>query len=158
MGQALPNGSEGGNDGKNDGGYISTFIRGPLRVGDELIYYYASSSYGKNHPRPLRLSGGGIFRARLRVDGFVSVDGGTVVTRPIFTGGTNLFLNHRGKVNVQLLDLEDGVLAQAETSGDSIQHRVDFNGASVAGSAQSKVIKLKFIVPDGSELYSFRFL
>ena len=46
----IPNGAEGGNGGANDGGYISEFSQGPLRVGDELIYYYSASSYGKNAP------------------------------------------------------------------------------------------------------------
>jgi hypothetical protein len=39
----------GGNAGKNDGGYLTEFSQGPLRIGDELIYYYGCSSYGKNH-------------------------------------------------------------------------------------------------------------
>jgi hypothetical protein len=76
----LPNGAERGNDGRNDGGYISEFSQGPLRVGDELIYYYSASSYGKNAPANRRLTGGGIFRARLRRDGFVSVDSGALTT------------------------------------------------------------------------------
>ena len=71
----IPNGAEGGNNRQNDGGYITEFSQGPLRINDELIFYYGSSSYGKNHPYPKRVSGGGIFRARLRIDGFVSVDG-----------------------------------------------------------------------------------
>ena len=79
----IPNGPEGGNHGQNDGGYMSEFSQGPLRIGDELIYYYGCSSYGKNHPRDVRISGGGIFRARLRLDGFVSIDGGTLTTRPL---------------------------------------------------------------------------
>ena len=58
----IPNGKEGGNDACNDGGYMTEFSNAPLRMGDELIYYYGSSSWGKNHPRPYRVSGGGIFR------------------------------------------------------------------------------------------------
>src|SRR6185436_6878817 len=79
----IPNGKEGGNGGRNDGGYMTEFSNPPLRIGDELIYYYGSSSWGKNQPRPYRVSGGGIFRARLRPDGFVSVDGGSLITRPL---------------------------------------------------------------------------
>ena len=60
----IPNGPEGGNDGLNDGGYMTDISTGPLRIGDELMFYYGSSSYGKNHPQGIRVSGGGIFRAR----------------------------------------------------------------------------------------------
>ena len=57
----IPNGPEGGNNAKNDGGYITLFNQGPLRIADELIFYYGSSSYGKNHEQNIRLNGGGIF-------------------------------------------------------------------------------------------------
>ena len=56
----VPNGPEGGNGGRNDGGYLTEFSQGPLRIGDELIYYYGASSYGKNNPGNLRVGGGEI--------------------------------------------------------------------------------------------------
>jgi hypothetical protein len=152
----LPNGSEGGNDARNDGGYVTTFQNGPLRIGDELIYYYASSSFGKNHTAPTRLRGGGIFRSRLRVDGFVSVDSGTLVTVPLTTPGRDLFLNHVGDVSVELLDTDDIVLARAKVQGDGILHRVEFAG-NLGDLAKGGAFKLKFTVLQGSELYSFQF-
>ena len=44
---------------------MAEFSNPPLRIGDELIYYYGCSSWGKNQPRPYRVSGGGIFRRPL---------------------------------------------------------------------------------------------
>lgn len=153
----LPNGPEGGNKGRNDGGYMTTFQNGPLRIGDELIYYYASSSFGKNHPAPTMLQGGGIFRSRLRVDGFVSVDSGTLVTVPLTTAGRDLFLNHVGEVSVLLRDKNDRVLATARVTGDSLRGRVAFGAGQLGDMVKQDAFKLEFSVPRGSELYSFQF-
>ncbi len=153
----LPNGTEGGNEGRNDGGYITTFQNGPLRIGNELIYYYASSSFGKNHPVPTMLRGGGIFRSRLRVDGFVSVDSGILVTVPLTTPGQDLFLNHVGEVSVAVLDENEKVLANAQVTGDSILHRVAFSAEHLADLVKAGPFKLRFSVPAGSQLYSFQF-
>ncbi|HWA27482.1 MAG TPA: hypothetical protein VG734_17640 [Lacunisphaera sp.] len=153
----LPNGPEGGNDGRNDGGYITTFQNGPLRIGDELIYYYASSSFGKNHPAPRMLRGGGIFRSRLRVDGFVSVDAGTLVTVPLTTSGQDLFLNHVGDVSVVLLDKDNTELSQATVTGDSLLGRVAFRAGRLGDLTRKEAFKLKISVPPGSRLYAFQF-
>ena len=103
----ISNGKEGGNDAQNDGGYLTEFSSPPLRFGDELIYYYGSSSWGKNHPRTYRVSGGGIFRARLRPDGFVSVDGGSLITRRLEFDGGDLFVNGIGPITVEVVDSSD---------------------------------------------------
>lgn len=153
----LRNGVEGGNEGRNDGGYVTTFQNGPLRIGDELIYYYASSSFGKNHPVPRMLQGGGIFRSRLRVDGFVSVDSGTLVTVPLTTAGKDLFVNHAGEVSIVLLDKKENVLASAKAKGDSILTRVEFSTGNLGDLAKKEAFKLQFSVPRGSKLYSFQF-
>lgn len=152
----LPNGIEGGNEGRNDGGYVTTFQNAPLRLGDELIYYYASSSFGKNHSAP-GIRGGGIFRSRLRVDGFVSVDSGALVTVPLTTSGTDLFVNHAGKVSVVLLGQGERVLSSVNLSGDSPLNRVDFGAARLGDLVKGEAFKLKFVVPTGSRLYSFQF-
>jgi hypothetical protein len=153
----LPNSVEGGNEARNDGGYITTFQNGPLRIGDELIYYYASSSFGKNHPAPTMLQGGGIFRSRLRVDGFVSVDSGTLVTVPLTTLGQDLFLNHVGEVSIVLLDEKEAVLSIAKVKGEGILHQVEFSAGHLGNLVKKKAFKLKFSVSPGSELYSFQF-
>jgi len=153
----LPNGIEGGNGGRNDGGYITTFQNGPLRIGNELIYYYACSSFGKNHEAPTMLQGGGIFRSRLRVDGFVSVDSGTLITVPLTTPGKDLFLNHAGEVSVVLLERDGRVLSSAKVQGDGILDRVLFGADRLGDLVSKEPFKLQFSVPPGSKLYSFQF-
>lgn len=151
----IPNGAEGGNEARNDGGYMTEFTNAPLRIGDELIYYYGASSWGKNQPRDYRVTGGGIFRARLRPDGFVSVDGGSLTTRPLKFDGADLTINAVGPVDVALYDANDKQLAQASLEGDSLQHNVRFDDRSLRDLVPDGVAKLKFTVRPGGRLYSF---
>jgi hypothetical protein len=155
----LPNGREGGNDGQNDGGYMTEFSHAPLRIGDELVYYYGSSSWGKNQPRSFRVSGGGVFRARLRPDGFVSVDRGTLVTRRMKFDGQELSINGVGPIKVEAVVPADGgftTLAEATIDGDSLCHRVAFDGQrSLREVASDGVVQLRFTVGGGGALYSF---
>lgn len=151
----LANGKEGGNDERNDGGYISEFSQGPLRIGDELVYYYSASSLGKKQPPERVIRGGGIFRARLRVDGFVSVEGGTLTTKPLKPAGNELSVNAVGPVQVDVLDLAGSALARAEVKGDSIDHRVRFDGKTLGEVSADKPVRLRFTVGEGGRLYSF---
>ncbi len=151
----IPNGREGGNGGRNDGGYICEFTQGPLRINDELIYYYGASSWGKNHLDPVRLTGGGIFRARLRVDGFVSVDGGELTTKPLAFAGENLFVNAVGPVAVELLDVDGKLLGRQILRGDSLAHKVLAGGRSMKQLAPAGVARLRFKISEDAALYSF---
>ena len=151
----IPNGAEGGNGGANDGGYISEFSQGPLRVGDELIYYYSASSSGKNAPAERRLHGGGIFRARLRRDGFVSVDGGVITTPLIQVNAQELMLNAIGPVSVQVLDQSGKALASAGVGGDSVRHLVRFGARPLRQVAPRGPFRLRFEVRPPGQLYSF---
>lgn len=155
----IPNGKEGGNGAHNDGGYMTEFSNAPLRIGNELIYYYGSSSWGKNQPRPYRVSGGGIFRARLRHDGYVSVDRGSIVTRRLKFDAQNLFINGQGPIRVEVVTAADNVVkpvAVAMIEGDSLDHKVVFeNGRTLRELSSNGVVQLRFTVNDGGELYSF---
>jgi hypothetical protein len=151
----IPNGAEGGNGGTNDGGYISEFSQGPLRIGDELVYYYSASSYGKNAPAADRLHGGGIFRARLRRDGFVSVDGGALTTPRLETRGRELALNAVGLVAVQVLGESGKPLASATVTGDSVRHVVRFGGKSLRQAVPRGPFRLRFETQPSGQLYSF---
>jgi hypothetical protein len=151
----LANGSQGGNGGRNDGGYMSDFSQGPLRIKDQLIFYYSASSWGKNQPPDKRLLGGGIFRARLRVDGFVSVDEGRLTTRPLVLEGQNLRVNAVGPVRVEVLGQKDEALAAATIDGDSVKHAVEFNGKPLGTIAAGIQPRLRFAVGAGGRLYSF---
>ena len=151
----LANGPEGGNQGRNDGGYMTDFSQGPLRIGDELITYYGASSWGKNHPPGTRITGGGIFRARLRVDGFVSVDGGTLTTPAIRFDGDELHINSVGQIRVEVLDADATVLGSTLVEGDDIRGEVRFDGESIRQISGGQPVALRFSVGRGSELYSF---
>jgi hypothetical protein len=151
----IPNGAEGGNEGRNDGGYISEFSQGPLRVGDELVCYYSASSYGKNTPGDRRLAGGGIFRARLRRDGFVSVDSG-VLTTPLFEfKGQELMVNAVGPVKVWVLDESGKTRAAVVVKGDSVRHLVRFEGQSLRQVVPGGQCCLRFELSPPGQLYSF---
>jgi hypothetical protein len=150
----IANGVEGGSGGSNDGGYITEFSQGPLSVGDELIYYYGSSSWGKNHPRGVRVTGGGIFRARLRLDGFVSVVAGQLTTKPLLLEGQDLFVNAIGPISVRVLKSGQPV-GSARLEGDSLRHRVTFDGKSVRALVNRTALQLQFEVQPGGRLYSF---
>lgn len=152
----LPNGKEGESEARNDGGYMTEFSNPPLRIGDELIYYYGSSSWGKNHPRPYRVSGGGVFRARLRPDGFVSVAGGTLVTRKLKFDGSELLVNGIGPITVEAINPADQkVLASATLAGDSLRHVVRFDHRSLRDLAPEGLTQLRFSVGEHGALYSF---
>jgi hypothetical protein len=152
----IPNGPEGGNNGQNDGGYITDFSQGPLRIHDQLIYYYGSSSFGKKkHPGSIIISGGGIFRARLRIDGFVSIEAGQATTKLLSFNGDNLYLNAVGPITVEVIDA-DGVLLGLQTvKEDALRHQVDFEGQSLRGIANSGKARLRFTIGKGGRLYSF---
>jgi hypothetical protein len=150
----IANGTEGGNSGANDGGYMTEFSQGPLRIGDELIYYYGSSSWGKNHPRGVRVTGGGIFRARLRPDGFVSVSAGQLTTKPLLLEGDDLFVNAVGPLEVSVLK-GGQLVATARVQGDSLRHRVTYDGKSLRVLAGGAAVQLRFAVKPGGLLYSF---
>jgi len=151
----IPNGKEGGNNGLNDGGYISEFSQGPLRVGDELIYYYSSSSWGKAHAKKV-IRGGGIFRSRLRIDGFVSVDWGTLTTKPLSFTGKDLTVNGIGPITVRVIDMSGNPLAAATIAdGDALAHVVKFQGRSLLDLVPDGIVRLQFEVAPAGKLYSF---
>lgn len=152
----LANGLEGGNGGKNDGGYMTCFHQAPLQIGDELIYYYGASSYGKNAGPDKRVTGGGIFRARLRLDGFVSVDAGQLTTPPLQFEGETLYVNSAGPVTVEALDENDNSLGSSRLSGDDVRHQVVFDGQSLAEITKTQnTVRLRFTVEPGAALYAF---
>lgn len=152
----LPNGQQGGNNGRNDGGYMSLFNQGPLRIGNELVYYYGASSIGKDDTDLARVTGGGIFRARLRLDGFVSVDSGTITTNPLAFDGSDLVVNGVGPITIDVLPATGNrVLGRARLSGDSVGHQVSFEGGANVGKLSDGTARLRFSVGNDGKLYSF---
>ena len=82
----------------------------PVQVGDELWIYYGGFRYGISEG--VALKRGAYFRARLRLDGFISADapyeGGELVTVPLRFRGERLALNADtsagGAIRVQIED------------------------------------------------------
>ena len=144
----IPNGPPG----SIDAGEIFV-ARAPVVVGDELWFYYSPSAIehgvtGRSGP---------ICLAKLRMDGFVSVDAGddigTLVTQPFRCAGGPLTINaaaRGGLVGVAVLD-EAGAQHRgfslhecAIFDGDSLHHRVTWHDRRTLDELKGKAIRLKF--------------
>ena len=152
-----------------DAGWKSTTSR-PLVVGDEIWIYYGASNtdHGglvwKDKPRTA-----GFGLAKLRLDGFVSLDAGetegTVTTRPLRFEGNQLVINAQsteGSVAVAILDREGRPIvgfgaADCDTfSGDSLRHTVTWGRKADLSALRGQPIRLRFYLRN-SKLYSFVF-
>ena len=156
----------------------------PVPHGNELLCYYGGS---KNHhdwwinglPEGLKAPevddhgavGYALGLAKLRRDGFVSLDAGdvregSIVTRQLLTEGGRLVLNARvrpsGYLDVEVTDANDQVLpgfARAvceRFTGDSLEHVVRWRGDSAKEVVPGGNPRLRFFMKD-AELYSFAF-
>lgn len=120
-----------------------------------MIYYYGCSSFGKNWARGVRVTGGGIFRARLRPEGYVSVDAGTLTTPALRIAANDLYVNSAGPVRIAVVDGAGHEIAAARLEDDRLVHLVQFNGASLKSLATQGVVRLSFTVDPGGRLYAF---
>ena len=154
----IPNGPPG----SIDAGEIYT-ATGPVVLGDELWFYYSPGAMehgvtGRSGP---------ICLAKLRQDGFVSVDAGddtgSLVTKPFRCEGGPLTINaaaRYGMVSVAVLD-EDGIqfpgYSRQECAlfdGDSVRHRVTWREMLSLEELKGKNVRLKFYIKSAS-LFSF---
>ena len=135
----------------------------PVRMGGELWLYYCAGAMehgvtGRSGP---------ICLAKLRLDGFVSVDAGgetgTLVTKPFRCEGGPLTINasaRGGMIGVAVLD-ESGIQYQGYSrqecalfDGDAISHRVTWVEKLSLEELRVKDIRLKFYLR-GASLYAF---
>jgi len=154
----IPNGPPG----SIDAGEIYT-ARAPVMVGNELWFYYSSST--SEHGITGR--SGPICLAKLRLDGFVSVDAGqdagSLITKPFRCEGGPLKINasaRGGMVGVAVLD-ESGIQYQGYSrqecalfDGDSVDHSVTWREKLSLEELKGNTIRLKFYLQNAS-LYSF---
>ena len=154
----IPNGPPG----SIDAGEVYT-ARAPVIVGDELWFYYSAGA--SEHGITGR--SGPICLAKLRLDGFVSVDAGdetgTLVTKPFRCDGGPLSINasaRDGLVSVAVLD-EAGVQYEgfsrqdcAPFDSDSVRHVVTWREKGSLDELKGRDIRLKFYLRSAS-LYSF---
>jgi len=149
---------------------------GPLLVNDELWFYYRGTrnlvtdvpSERRSPDSDNLAASTGL--ARLRRDGFVSIDGGdkpgTVVTRPLTFDGRRLRINAAvkpgGEIRVAVLDMDGkplpGLTADrsAPITGDSTSAAVNWAGNSdlTAAREQHEHLRLAFTL-QRAELYSW---
>ena len=154
----IPNGPPG----SDDAGEIFV-ARAPVVVDDELWFYYSPSAVehgvtGRSGP---------ICLAKLRKDGFVSVDAGddtgTLVTRPFRCDGGLLTINaaaRGGLVGVAVLD-ESGTQHRGYSlhecalfDGDSVRQRITWKEKRSLDELQGRNIRLKFYLRN-AKLYAF---
>ena len=154
----IPNGPPG----SIDMGEVYT-ARGPVVMGDEVWFYYSASA--SEHGITGR--SGPICLAKLRLDGFVSMDAGdedgTLVTKPFRCAGGPLTINaaaRGGMVGVAVLD-ESGTQYQGYSrqecalfDGDSVGHQVTWRDKQSLEELKGKDIRLKFYLRNAS-LYAF---
>ena len=154
----IPNGPPG----SIDAGEVY-MARAPVVVGDELWFYYSGSA--SDHGVTGR--SGPICLAKLRLDGFVSVDAGdetgSLVTKPFRCKGGRLSINaaaRGGMVGVAVLDehatQHDG-FSRADCAlfdGDSVRHNVTWREKGSLDELRGRNIRLKFYLRN-AHLYSF---
>ena len=146
-------------------------LQAPLVVDDEIWIYYVGYGVDHNHAAPAELKGfpNAIMLAKLRLDGFVSIDAGpsegTLTTKPLTFSGETLQINadsKQGRVLVEVLDENDKPMTGFTKNrcnpfqGDSLRHVVTWDGKSDVSPLEGKVVKLRFYLQN-AKLYSFSF-
>jgi hypothetical protein len=136
----------------------------PIPMGNELWVYYRSTRSGKSSDKQTHCIG----LARLRRDGFVSLDAGrtpgTVVTRPLTFDGRSLFINadvaKDGYVKAELRDtsgkpIEPFVLGTCKpVTGDQLEARVSWEGGDAIARPADTSLRLAFELKN-ARLYAF---
>ncbi len=150
-------------EGSWDRGYVQSVGGVTVINGDELWIYYIGFSGDKSKKTEKEgitsgmYAGGATGLAKLRRDGFVSMNGkGTLFTRKLtFEDKVAMFVNATGKVQAQILDDKGCEIALSRVfDGDSTKAEVIFENFDVS-TLNNKVFRIKFTV-DG-KLYSFDF-
>ena len=160
-----------------DWGTVSpVFTPEPIVVKDEIWFYYVgidaknwwtwSGDPPKLDPMP-RQPNPGIGLAKLRIDGFVSIDAGTetgtLTTRPLVFLGDTLVVNANakgGSLVVEALDAKGNAIKGFSAgdcqpiTGDSVRHVVKWKGNPDCHLLQARPIKLRFYIKK-AKLFAF---
>lgn len=145
-----------------DFGFQSPSSGPPFQVGDELWFYYSGRAY--RHPvdkQGREPNKGAIGFAKLRLDGFVSMDGGaeegTLITKPLRFREPALHLNadaSRGELRVEVLN-ENGSPAEGFEPARLSQDKIRWRAADLS-RLKNRSVRLKFTLRNAA-LYSFSF-
>jgi len=145
----------------------------PIRVGDELWFYYSGrkdthSTSGQNPKLKDDEWRSGIGLGTLRVDGFVSVDAGpgegVLTTRPLVLANDALYVNadaDGGRLRVEILDAESKAPIGAFTAAactpiaaDRVRQKVSWKGDGSLQSLKRRPVRLRFRLTS-AKLYAF---
>ncbi|MCL5005117.1 MAG: hypothetical protein M1404_01175 [Acidobacteria bacterium] len=156
------------------GGFASGYAymaSGIISRPEEIWLYYAVADHTHGNYNIKRDKFiGTITRARLRLDGFVSVDadyaGGEFTTPPLLFSGRQLILNVNtgagGCARVEIRP-ESGLSIKGFSTGDCdpingnfVRKEVSWRGKTNLSSLAGKPVRLRFVIND-TKLYSFKF-
>ena len=155
-----------------DGGPSSGMIFAnpwPIIVDDEVRIYYAGA--GRSHQESVAdPAQTGLFRARLRLDGFLSADaperGGTFTTPPLTFQGRHLELNvdtsGGGWVEVEIQSAKGRALAGFTRRdcdlirGNSTRRTITWKGNPDCSAGAGQPVRLRFVMRS-AKLYAFQF-
>lgn len=146
-----------------DRGYVQSVGGGIVVHGDELWIYYVGFAGDEAYGSPRSWITNGIYRggatgiAKLRRDGFVSMNGdGQLLTRPLrFFGKSELFVNAIGTVRATVTDADGHLLGQSHVfQGDSTKAPLSFDTLDIAALC-GRTVRIRFDVR--GKLFSFGF-
>ncbi len=141
----------------------------PIRVGDELWFYYSALKYRYSAEQtPTTVDTGSVCLAMLRLDGFVGLHAGssegTLVTRPLVWQGKALFINGDtpcGEIRVEILDTNGKPIAEEfsfrhsiPVQGDGVRFPVYWDNNTDLEGLNGKTVCLRFHLRNAG-LYSF---
>jgi hypothetical protein len=135
----------------------------PIRVGDQLWFYYS----GRSTTHDEEPNTGAIGLGTLRVDGFVSMDAGeetgVLTTKPLRLVGEALYVNadaEGGEIRAEILD-EDGqafapcLLANCQPIVEnSVRYRLRWGDETDLSNLRERDVRLRFHLKN-AEIYSF---
>jgi hypothetical protein len=137
-----------------------------LIVGDELWFYFGAWS-GESPEKKSTYAGGSTGLAKLRRDGFYSMDAsgkqGTLTTTPVSFTGKYPFVNANasgGELKAEVLDQNGAVIEpytlanSVAVSGDGTKQPLIWKGAEDLSKLSGQPVRFRFMVKNGS-LYSF---
>jgi hypothetical protein len=135
----------------------------PIRVGNELWFYYAGRSVLHN----VSPNDGAIGLGTLRVDGFFSMDAsdteGVLTTKPLRLQGNTLHVNAaaaKGSIWVEILDESKNLIGPHSAGNcrplesDKIRHSVYWEGNKSLNEIGNRDVRLRFRMKNAA-LYSF---
>jgi hypothetical protein len=149
-------------------GYLHPANGTCLIVGDELYFYFGAWSGLSNRPNAeLVMAGGSVGMAKLRRDGFASMDAGeqagTLTTTPVTFTGRFPFVNviaAGGELRTEILDEQGKVIEpfslknSVPVKADSTHQRISWSGAADLAALAGKPLRFRFHLTRG-QLYAF---